>query len=46
MFNTRNAGLSLEMEEYFDISISDEISEQTRTVGAIVNGLVQLLERR
>ncbi|MCC6124028.1 MAG: acyl carrier protein [Pirellulales bacterium] len=37
--------ISMEIEEHFDISIPDEISEQTKTVGSIVEGVMQLLKR-
>ena len=38
--------ISMEIEERFDISIPDEISEHAQNVGAIVDGVMQLLERR
>ncbi len=35
--------ITMELEEHFDISISDEFADTTRTVGAIVDGLQKLL---
>jgi acyl carrier protein len=36
----------LEIEDAFGIEIPDEIAETSRTVGAIVDGIVRLLPRR
>jgi acyl carrier protein len=38
--------ISMEIEEHFGISIPDEVSESSPTVGAIVEGVVQLLSRQ
>jgi acyl carrier protein len=39
--------ISMEIEEHFDISIpDDELSERGMTVGAIVEGVMQLLTQR
>lgn len=35
--------ISMEVEEHFDISVPDEVSEQAATVGAIVEGVSKLL---
>lgn len=35
--------ISMEVEEHFGISVPDEIAEQGRTVGGIVDGVLQLL---
>ena len=37
--------ISMEIEEHFDISIPDEVSEREQNVGAIVDGIMQLLDR-
>jgi acyl carrier protein len=36
--------ISIELEEPFDISIPDEFSEQTRTIGDVAVGVLQLLD--
>jgi acyl carrier protein len=38
--------IGMEIEEHFDISIPDEISQQSQNVGKIVNGVMQLLALR
>jgi acyl carrier protein len=38
--------ISMEIEEHFDISIPDEVSERSPTVGAIVEGVLELLKAR
>ena len=36
--------IAMEIEEHFEISIPDEISERTRTVANIADGVLQLLD--
>jgi acyl carrier protein len=36
--------ISMEIEEHFDISIPDEVSERSPTVGAIMDGVIELLK--
>jgi acyl carrier protein len=38
--------ISMEIEDHFDLSIPDEVSERAQTVGAITDGLMELLSRR
>ncbi len=35
--------LAMELEENFDITVSDTMSEQARTVGQITDGVLQLI---
>ena len=35
----------MELEEHFDISVPDEVADEIRTVGDIVNGVTRLLEK-
>ncbi len=35
--------ISMEVEEHFGISVPDDVAEQGRTVGGIVDGVLQLL---
>jgi len=37
--------ITMEVEEHFDISVSDELGENTRTVGNIADGVERLLEQ-
>jgi acyl carrier protein len=38
--------ISMEIEEHFDISIPDEVSEHAQNVGAIVDGVMLLLKKK
>jgi acyl carrier protein len=38
--------LAMEIEEQFDITISDEMEQEIRTVGDIVDGVMMLLKDR
>jgi acyl carrier protein len=38
--------ISMEIEEHFDISIPDEVSERSPTVDAFVEGVIELLKDR
>jgi acyl carrier protein len=35
--------ITMEVEDHFDISVPDEVSERSPTVGAIADGVMQLL---
>jgi len=35
----------MELEEHFDISVPDEVADEIRTVGDIVDGVMRLLEK-
>ena len=35
--------LAMELEEHFDITVPDALSEQARTVGQIADGVMQLI---
>ena len=38
--------LAMEIEEQFDVTISDEMEQQIRTVGDIVDGVMKLLNHQ
>jgi acyl carrier protein len=38
--------ITMEVEDHFDISVPDEVSERSPTVGAIVEGVAELLVNR
>jgi acyl carrier protein len=40
------AEISMEIEDHFEITIPDEIADHARNVGAIVDGLMQLLGQK
>jgi acyl carrier protein len=35
--------ISMALEEHFDISMPDELGEQTRTIGDVTDGVLQLV---
>ncbi|MCE5268704.1 MAG: acyl carrier protein [Planctomycetaceae bacterium] len=37
---------TMELEEHFDISVPDELGEQAKTIGQIVDGVMKLLTPR
>jgi acyl carrier protein len=38
--------LAMEIEEEFDIAVSDEMEQEIRTIGDIVDGVMKLLNQR